>query len=128
MIKSRNLLIISGAISILLIVWEYIGNYRLCEYISSDGHLGNCPEILSSLEILVVFAIPLFILTLLIYFLNDVIYRSWFLFVRWWILFSIISTAVAPTYSHDWMVPIEKGNVTLLMSSIFVVVSIIIIT
>lgn len=128
MIKNKHLLIISGVTSVLLIVWEYVGNYRLCEYVSSDGKLGNCPEILSSLELLLVFAIPLFVLTILIRFLSDAIYESWFRFVRWWIPLSIFLTAVAPAYSHDWMFPIEKGNVTFLMTSMFVVVSIIIIT
>ncbi len=60
--------------------------------------------------------------------MREEIYRAWFKFARWWIPLSMLFILIAPEYSQDLLYPIEKGGVAFVSSSIFFIVSTIIIT
>ncbi len=71
--------------------------------------------------------IPLFLFSLITYWMREEIYKSWFRFARWFIPLSMLLTLIAPEYSSDWLYPIVKGTVALLTSIIFAALSLLII-
>ena len=127
MMSKKIWLLVSGIIVMLLIFWDVVGNYRLCDFFIDNGSAGSCPSTLASLETMLLPVIPLFIFYLILFFLKDDVYRTWSKFVIWWIPLSMLAIFMAPEYSHDWMFRVEKGSVALAMSAIFIIVSILII-
>jgi|SRR3989338_4609629 len=127
MMSKKIWLLVSGIIVMLLIFWDVVGNYRLCDFFIDNGSAGKCPSTLASLETMLLPVIPLFIFYLIVFFLKDDVYRTWSKFVIWWIPLSMLAIFMAPEYSHDWMFRVEKGSVALAMSAIFIIVSVLII-
>ena len=123
MISKRNTLLVSGFLAVIVLIWDYLGNFRLC---GSRGW-GGCVDVLASVEILFVPILPFFLFSLVTYWMREEIYQAWFRFARWWIPISMLAIFIAPEYSHDWLYPIEKGGVALVSSIIFCAVSILII-
>ena len=70
---------------------------------------------------------PLFLFSLLTYFMKEEVYRAWSRFALVWIPLSMLLIFLAPEYSTDWMYRIEKGSVALATSAIFAVVSLVIV-
>lgn len=87
----------------------------------------SCSNILDQVAEIFFPVVPLLIFAGLTFFLNEQIYKSWFLFARFWTPLSMVAVLLAPEYGGHFMNPIEKGSVALFMSAIFIVVSIIII-
>lgn len=123
MITKRNLLIWSGAGSATLLILNQIGTYRLC----GSNEYGLCMDNLSNVMLVFYPIIPLFIISLIVYFLRDEIFRAWIRFVYLWIPLSMFAILVAPEYGNAFL-PIEKGTVAGFFSLLFIIVSIIIIT
>ena len=120
----KNILIISGFLSVIILAWDYIGNYHLCDLAAKNGSAGDCPFLLSDIELIFLPVLPFFIFSLITYKMRDEVYQSWFRFARWWIPLSVCSILIAPSYSSDWMFPVDKGRVAFLTSFVFVFVSI----
>ena len=87
----------------------------------------SCVVVFNALAEMLLLVFPALFLFFVVYFMRNEIYEAWFLFTRWWIPLSMLSVLVAPEYAHDWMYPIEKGNVAFGMSIIFILVSVLII-
>ena len=126
--RKKNVLFASGIILAVLFGLEYVGTYALCDFIISNGHEGNCPFVLSDIEIILSPILALFIFSLITYKMRDEIFQSWWRFARVWVPLSMIVTFFTPSYTHNWMFPIVKANVALLLSAIFIIVSFIKIT
>lgn len=127
MLTKKTALVSSFLLTICLIFWDYIGNYKLCDLLTEQGHAGDCPFMLANIEYLlmpILFFLPLAFIT---YFMREEIYKAWFRFARWWIPLSIALIFLSPEYSSDWILPIEKGSVALTTSILFVCISIIVI-
>jgi hypothetical protein len=62
---------------------------------------------------------PLFLFVLISFFLSDQYYNRWWHFARIATPLSMLLIFLAPSYSHDWMLPIEKGSVALTTTIIF---------
>jgi hypothetical protein len=127
MIKKHILLSISGLVSIGLLTWNYVGNYRLCDFFMKGSSEGNCPFILTNIGTNLLPIIPLFLLSLITYKMQDEVYRAWLRFSYVWISLSMIAIFLAPEYSTDWMFPVVKGTVAFFSSLLFVVISLILI-
>lgn len=109
--------------SVGLIVWNYVGNYRICDFIVSGGSAGKCPFILTNIGINLLPIIPLFFFSLITYKMQDEIYRKWLRFAQWWVPLSMLAIFLAPEYSGDWMFPVVKGTVAFFSSLLFVIIS-----
>ena len=123
MLIKKYTLIISSAFSVIVVIWDYIGNYQLC----GGKEWGNCVDNLAGIELLFFPFIGAFIFSLITYFMREEIYRAWFKFARWWIPLSIVLIFILPEYSHDWLFPIEKGAGVFVTSALFVLISAVII-
>ena len=125
MLPKKIGLIMSGTAAILLIIWDVIGNYSLCDFLTSAGSASGCPAYLGSIETALLPLIPLFALYVVTFFVRDEIYQSWFRFARWWIPLSMLLIFISPEYPTNLYDPIQKGSVAFVMSGAFVVISII---
>ena len=123
----KKTLVITGVLASILIAWDYIGNYRICDNFIAGGSAGDCPFILSDIELVLFPILPLFLFSLITYKMRDEIYQSWFRFAMWWIPLSMFSILIAPSYSSDWMFPIDKGRVAFFSSLVFTLISLILI-
>lgn len=121
--KRKKIVIVSGVISIILVVLNYIGTFRLC----GGYYYGECMDIAYNIIINFFPVIPLFIFSLIIYKMREEIFESWWKFAKIWIPLSMLAILVAPSYSHNWIFPIVKGSVALFSSSIFVIISLVLI-
>jgi hypothetical protein len=70
--------------------------------------------------------LPLFLFSLITYFLKEETFQSWWRFARIATPLSMFLIFLAPSYSHDFMFPIEKGTVATGTSFLFALISIII--
>ena len=127
MVSKKLGLILSGGASIVLLLWDLIGNYQLCDAISSSGSAGKCPATLSSVETILLPVIPLFLVYIVVAFARIEVYESWFRFARWWIPLSMILIFISPEYPQGIYDPVQKGSVALVMSALFALISIAII-
>lgn len=122
---------ISAIISVLLLLANFIGTYKLCGVETGGTMLSEifslfkivCVDALSDIMRTFLIIIPLFLFSLITYKMRDEIYKAWFKFARIWVPLSIILVLISPEYSHG-LVPIEKGTISFGMSVIFLVVSI----
>jgi glucan phosphoethanolaminetransferase (alkaline phosphatase superfamily) len=121
----KKVLIGSGILAMGIIFFDYIGTYSWCDYFIFNGHQGNCPFILSGLEMLFFPVLPLFLFSLITYRLRAEAFQSWWKFARIATPLSMFLIFIAPSYSHDWMFPIEKGSVALMTTILFIFISII---
>lgn len=115
-------LILSGIISVILVILNFIGTYRLC---GSRGY-GSCMDIFYDAIVNFLPIIPLFIFSLITYKMRDEIFQAWWKFSRVWIPLSMIAILISPSYGN-WMIPIEKGTVAFFSSIVFCIISLIII-
>lgn len=70
--------------------------------------------------------IPLFIFSLITFKMNEEVWKSWWKFARIWTLLSMLAILFSPS-TGNWMIPIEKGSVALVLMVAFVIISIILI-
>ena len=84
----------------------------------------SCSNILDQVAEICFPSVPLLIFSGLTFYFNEEIYKSWFIFARFWIPLSMIAVFLTPEYGGHFMNPIAKGGIAFLMSSIFIVVSI----
>jgi hypothetical protein len=69
-------------------------------------------------------SIPLFLFSIITYASENRLYQSWWRFACIATPISMLLILLAPSYSHDWMFPVEKGSVALLTSIGFSLVSV----
>src|SRR3989344_8555185 len=127
MISKKILLVVSGLLRVGLLIWNYVGNYRACDFFMNGGSVSNCPLVLTGIGINLLPIIPLFLLSLITYKMREEVYRAWLRFAYVWIPLSLLLIFLAPEYTYDWMFPVVKGTVAFFTSLLFVVLSLIII-
>ena len=113
--KKIFLLITSGVISISILIFSYIGNYRLC----GGEQWGGCVDILADIETILLPFLPLLLFSLITYRMKEEIFQAWFRFVRIYIPIAVLLIALAPSYTHNWMFPYDKGMAAVIFSIIF---------
>ncbi len=117
----KNIFIVSGIATALLLLWDYIGNYQLCGKV-----WGDCITTLANIEILFSPIIPIFFFSLLTYKLQEEVFRAWLIFVYWFTPPWVLLVALVPS-SGGGLVPIDKGRITFGMNIIFVLISLVLI-
>jgi hypothetical protein len=127
MITKKTLLLVSGCLSIVLFVSNYIGTYWICDNFFLGGHEGSCPDILYSAMMNFFPIIPFFLFSIITYKMRDEVYQAWLRFAYVWIPLSMLAIFLAPEYSADWMFPIVKGTVAFFSSLLFAGISLILI-
>ena len=123
MMTKRNGLIVSSVLFAIFAVATLFQS--TCDYKAQGFCWQYWDQVWTLIEILLITA-PLFVISLLVYFLRDEIFRAWFKFAVVWVPLTILLTLMAPEYGQS-LLPIEKGGVTFLFSVIFFIVSVIII-
>ncbi|MGB5018941.1 MAG: hypothetical protein WBO66_04385 [Candidatus Moraniibacteriota bacterium] len=114
------------AVSIGVVVLEYIGTYILCDYFLTNGHEGSCPFVLSNIETVLLPFLPFFLFSLITYRMKEEVFQAWFRFAR--IFLPVVLILIAPSYSYNWMFPYDKGMAAIIFSALFSLASIGIIT
>ncbi len=91
--------------------------------------IGNHGDLYSLGETLFVLSITLLFVSFLVTFVSHVVFNSWLRFAAWWIPLSIILIVITPETGNSWMPLyfIGKGTVTVLMASLFTIISLILI-
>jgi len=79
---------------------------------------------LTIFEPLFIFSISLFTTSLLLFFINDIIFKKWLRFALIWFVVTFIFVALAPVYTGGWMsFGPTKESVSIWMGSLFVILS-----
>ncbi|NTW27568.1 MAG: hypothetical protein HGA36_04545 [Candidatus Moranbacteria bacterium] len=119
----KNVLLISGIISLALIFVNAIGTFRLC----GGREYGICMDVVFNIIEILLPIIPLFIFSLITFKMQDKIFQAWWKFARIWVPLSMLAILISPSYTHNWMFPIEKGTVSFFSSTLFIIASTILI-
>lgn len=82
---------------------------------------------MASLEVLFLFFLPLFLLSLITYKMRKEIFEKFRSFAMWWIPLMIFLVLLAPQNDSS-LIPIDKGRVSFGMSILFLLISLILIT
>lgn len=125
----KNILIGSGSGVVILLLWNYIGNYHICDFVTQNGSAGDCPLLLTSMGINFLPIFPLFLFSLIAYFMREEIFRAWVRFATWWIPISMFCILITPTdYGGAGIgMSLGKPDVALVTSFFFVLISLILI-
>ena len=126
MTKKNRLVVLSGLLSAVLYILNFVGTYWVCDHFFVGGHAGNCPTILSDGMIILFPVIPLFIVSLVVHFLRDDVFQVWIKFVYVWLPLTMFAILIAPEYGNA-LLPVEKGTVGVFFSLLFVIISIVLI-
>ena len=122
MFLKKTLVTISVLGSIVFILTLFSEEFGLCSLTNQP-----CQETFDPIAEASVIFVPALIFSSILYFGTKELFDLWAKVSFPFIVISLIAVFLAPEYSRDWMYPIEKGGIAFFMSSIFVVVSIIII-
>jgi hypothetical protein len=120
----KSIIFILGIITFGLFLLDYVGTYFWCDLFIQNGHKGDCPYILSDFVMILFPIIPLFLFSLITYKMREEIFQAWWKFARVWIPVSMLAVLLSPSYTHNWMFPIEKGTVAFFSSAFFVIISV----
>ena len=120
--QKKVIIYISGSISFLILVWNYFGNYRLCDTIFFAGSAGKCPQLLTGIGFNLFPFLPLFLMACIAYFLREETFRAWLKFAYVWIPLTMLAIFMAPEYGHPFL-PITKGSIAGVSSLLFVFIS-----
>lgn len=118
MLTKKNVFAVSAVISIVLLVLNSIGTFKVC----GANSYGSCMTTLANVMRILLPAIPVAILSGLSFFVRDEIFRSWTRFALWWVPLTMFLTLISPEYGNA-LAPIDKGTVSFGMSAVFVIVS-----
>ena len=86
----------------------------------------SCFETFDQIAELFFVFIPLLILSLITYKMREEVFHSWLKFAYVWVPLTIILTLLAPEYDAS-LVSITKGVISFVMSTVFLLVSLVII-
>lgn len=118
-LTKKNVIITSGIVALLLaLLLAFLPSPYRCgvyEYLcKATGGL--------VLNLFIVF--PLFLFSLVTYFMREEVFQAWIKIARWWVLASILIVLVMPTYNGPFL-PLDKGHVAVLMAALFAIASIV---
>lgn len=123
MLTKKNVLLISGVVSVFLVSIDRIGTYQLC-----GGYPGSCVDTLFNSSMLL-FVFPFVLLfSLITYFLPESVFRAWVNFTKWWVPLQILLVALTPESSGGYFVVIlDKQFVAIILSGLFAIISLLLI-
>jgi len=122
MLTKKNVLVISGLISGIFVIFDRIGTFRLCGGVEYGACMDNLHNFMG--EFLPVF--PIFFLSVIVYFFREEVFRAWITFTYIWIPLTMFLILIAPEYGNAFF-PIEKGTVAGFFSLLYIIISLIII-
>ena len=122
LLTKKNVLVCSSFyVFYLVIIFAFGGkcyNVHWCH-----AYLNN---LLNLIAIVFLPFLPLFLFSLITYFMRNEVYQAWWKLTRFWIPLSIFLVLLMPEDNGAFL-PIDKGHVAILMSGLFAVLSTIII-
>ena len=123
MCTKKTVLVISGVVSVVLVLIDRIGTYQLC-----GGYPGLCVDTLVySSMLLFVFPFVLFF-SLITYKMRDEVSRAWIKFTTWWVPLQILLVALTPESSGGYFVVIlDTQFAAIILSGLFTIISLLLI-
>jgi hypothetical protein len=122
-LTKKRILFLSFFGLIIQIISRYSVDFGVCE-----NYASSCFDLSYLFIIYSIISIPLFVFSVITYKLKDEVFISWKNFSIWWIPLSFVIITMFPTDTHGMdFVPIIKGTVSLLLSSLYSVISLVII-
>ncbi len=115
-LSKKNILITSSVLSVLGLI---LGR------MSDAGSCGQSDVCLLIAYLLLSF-VPIFIFSIIVYFLKDVAFISWRKMTGWWIIVTVILVAISPT-EHADLVGFEKKTTLFLLTCFYILVSLLLI-
>lgn len=121
---------LSAVLSILIIVWDFVGNYTICDTVMTNGAETYCPEILTAAGLTVVPILPLFLFSLITYFMREEVFKLWVKVAIPLALVSMMLIYLTPEqYAGGFgtQLSVGKGDTALASTVVLVVVSVVVI-
>jgi len=108
----------SGSLTVILLLVNWIGTFKLC----GANEYGSCMDTLASTMITFFPIIPLFIFSLITYKMRKEVFNTWRIFAAVGAPLSMLAILIAPEYGNSF-IPVEKGTVALFSSLLFSIIS-----
>ncbi len=118
LLTKKNIFYIAIIGTILYFLFIFSQEINLC----SESQRSCIQMYDSTAEIFQIF-IPMLLISLAVYKIHGEVYTTWLYFARWWVPLSMFLVLIAPYGKGDWMFPHDKGRVSLLMSGLFLFIS-----
>lgn len=126
-IKNTTLLV-SGILASCLLVADFITTSQICIYFHRRDSINCTHDVFNTAMIFYIFPF-IFLFSLVTYFLKEEIFRIWSKFMYVWLPLSMLLVLIIPGGGGNGAFPslIDKQLVAILMSSLFVIISFIIV-
>jgi hypothetical protein len=102
---------------------DWIGTEKTC----GGGEYVGCMHSLHNVILTLYIFVPAAVFAIATYLFQDHVYQAWLRTARWAILLAVLLVTIAPSYSNDLYLPMEKGIVALACMIAFSIISIMII-
>lgn len=115
-LTKRIVLVSSCLIAAIILIIDYLGTVSIC-----SGESG-CITTVATIGIIFLPALPLAVISILVYFLRDEVFQSWIRFALWWIPLSMLFTLVFQD-QHGQLISSTKQMVSFFMAVLFTAIS-----
>ncbi len=120
----KNILLILGGLTALLLIIDRIGRVRLC---GGDFFHGFCATLYFAFIDSAIFIIPSFVVALLVYKMREEIFWAWAYFAIWFVPLSLFAISISSSSSNSYVFSSDKELLTMILIPSFVIISTIII-
>ena len=115
-LTKKIVLVGSCLVATIILVVDYLGTVFIC-----SGESG-CVTTIATMGVIFLPALPLAVISILVYFLRDEIFQSWIRFTLWWIPLSMLFTLVFQD-QHGQLISSTKQMVSFFMAVLFTAIS-----
>jgi len=95
LLTKKKVFWVSLTFAALLLLWDYIGNVKLCTLGGRENDY-HCLNTISDFELVFFPVLSLALLSIFTYFMRDEIFSTWIKFAKWWVPLSMIAIFFAP--------------------------------
>lgn len=106
-----------------------LGSIFSYDYCFAQGHCPRLWEIIGSLTPIFFLFIPLFLLSLITYWMHEEVFLAWLRFTYWWIPLTILLVLMTKDSSGGFGIPdiLSRESVAMIFSALFLFISLILI-
>lgn len=117
--SKKIVLILSVALSLSLLLINYVGTDKVC----GGRQYWGCMDNLVLFFDITFIALPICVFSLITYKMSEEVSRAWIRFAIWWVPLSMIAIAISPDNDATFLAPTTRALANIFFLASFVIVS-----
>ena len=112
-----------------VVIVPVVGSIFSYDYCFAQGHCPRLWDTIESITPIFFLFLPLFILSLITYWMREEVFRAWLRFAYWWIPLTMVLVLMTRDSSGGFGIPsiVTRESVSMIFSALFLIISLILI-